>query len=364
MKLTFNCPVNSVSFGQVSVALLKEAYERGCGVTLLPIGEKLDLSSQDNSDEAFQKWLTGAVKYFQRDHDRNSPALKLWHINSSLGWLSDKQILFTFYELDDPTDTEVSILKQQPLTLVSSRYTQEVLESKGVNNVKYCALGFDSRNFKRIDKEYFSDERIVFNLCGKYEYRKRHEKILKAWAKKFGNNRKYFLQCALYNPFLDGQANNELIARALGHKKFFNMNFFPHMKTNAEYNDFLNSGDIVIGMSGAEGWGLPEFQSVALGKHAVMLNAHAYKGWANKDNAVMVDPSGKIDAYDEMFFKKGQEFNQGQIYDWDEDDFISACEEAIKRAEDNRVNEAGLLIPENFSYSSTFDTIWKELETL
>ena len=49
------------------------------------------------------------------------------------------------------------------------------------------------------------------------------------------------------------------------------------MPTNTAYNDYLNSGDIIIGMSGGEGWGLPEFHSVALGKYGIILNAHAYK---------------------------------------------------------------------------------------
>ena len=47
-------------------------------------------------------------------------------------------------------------------------------------------------------------------------------------------------------------------------KEYFNINFLGMMQKNSLYNDFLNSGNIVLGMSGAEGWGLPEFQSVVL----------------------------------------------------------------------------------------------------
>ena len=82
------------------------------------------------------------------------------------------------------------------------------------------------------------------------------------------------------------------------------------MPKNETYNQFLNSGDVVIGMSGAEGWGLPEFQSVCMGKHSVILNATSYKDWANESNSVLVEPSGKVDAYDEVFFKKGSFKNQ------------------------------------------------------
>jgi hypothetical protein len=58
-----------------------------------------------------------------------------------------------------------------------------------------------------------------------------------------------------------------------------------------------------------------------------------------------------------MFFKKGADANQGQIFSWDEDDFISGCEEAIKRVESSRVNEEGLKLQEKFTYSKTVDRI-------
>jgi hypothetical protein len=134
------------------------------------------------------------------------------------------------------------------------------------------------------------------------------------------------------------------------------------MPKNAEYNDFLNSSNIVIGMSGGEGWGLPEFQSVALGKHAVILNAHAYRDWATTENVVLVDPAKKVDCYDGMFFKKGNDFNQGQIFDWDEDDFLDACDVAVSRVESNRVNVKGLELQKEFTYKKTLEGVMNVLK--
>jgi len=361
MSLSFNCPINSVSFGQVSVALLREAYSRKDSVNVLPIGDKMDLVSQ-KEDEDFSKWLDGAVKSFGTAHKREDPAFKLWHFNGATSFVSDNQALFTFYELDSPTETEVNIAKNNRKVIFSSSYSRDVFKAKGVD-AHFVPLGFDSHNFKVLDKKYFDDDRIVFTLGGKFEYRKHHGKILSAWAKKFGDDRKYFLQSALFNPFLNPQNNNDLVARSLEHKKYFNMSFMGIMEKNSEYNDFLNAGNIAIGMSGGEGWGLPEFQSMGLGKHAVILNAHAYKDWATSENAVLVEPSRKIDCADGLFFRKGEQFNQGQMYDWDEDDFISGCEEAIKRVENNRVNEEGLKIQENFTYGKTLDGVKNVLET-
>ena len=129
------------------------------------------------------------------------------------------------------------------------------------------------------------------------------------------------------------------------------------MQKNKSYNEFLNSGDIIIGMSGGEGWGLPEFHSVGIGKHSVILNAHSYKEWATPENSVLVEPSGKMDVYDNMFFEKGSDFNQGQIFDWEEDAFINACETAIERVEENKINKAGRRIKEDFKISNTVESI-------
>ena len=129
------------------------------------------------------------------------------------------------------------------------------------------------------------------------------------------------------------------------------------MQKNSLYNDFLNSGDIIIGMSGGEGWGLPEFQSVALGKHGVILNATAYKEWATEANTTLIEPCGKIEAADGVFFKKGGAFNQGNIFAFDEDEFIEGCEKAVQRHKNTPINLEGLKLQKDFTYSKTVDAI-------
>lgn len=355
--MNFNLPINSVSFGQVSTALLKRLKERGTETNLFEIGS-IDLSSQEE-DRDFISWIEESLKRAKESHDRNSKIFKLWHLNGSLQSYSNEQHLLSFYELDDPTPFELNIARNSVLYF-SSEYTVDVFKSKGVD-AEYIPLFFDHYNFKDTGKKYFDDGRIVFNLVGKFEKRKHHAKVLKAWASKYGNNKKYFLQCSTFNPFLKPQDNNALVANALGGQRYFNISHLPFMAKNSIYNDYLNSSNIVIGMSGGEGWGLPEFQSVALGKHAVILNANGYKSWANSDNSILVEPSGKIDSEDGMFFKKGLNINQGQIFDFNEDDFISACELAIKNVEQNPVNENGIKIQSDFSIDKTLDIISNKL---
>tara|TARA_R100000808_G_C2152471_1_gene161940 strand:+ start:444 stop:1538 length:1095 start_codon:yes stop_codon:yes gene_type:complete len=363
MDFAVNVPLNSVSFGQVSIAILKELKKKGHNPSIFPISENVDLSTQEDNKD-FTEWITRGIQKANRSHKRDMPTFKLWHINGSLGSFSKNQILFTFYELDQPTPEEVNIVKNNSKVLFSSSETTQIYNFLGIDNVHTVPLGFDKDNFHTKEKTYFKDNRITFNVVGKFEKRKHHQKLIKAWLKKYGNKEGYFLQISVFNPFIKPEDNQKVATMLLENKKYFNVNFYGFMAKNSLYNDFLNSGDIILGMSGGEGWGLPEFHSVAMGKHAVILNASAYKEWANEKNSVLVDPCGKIPVYDNMFFQEGQPYNQGNIYNFDEDAFIEACEEAVKRTKSNRVNKEGLKLQEDFTYAKTTDAILKHLEDI
>jgi hypothetical protein len=354
MEFALHLPINPLSFGQVSTALLREVYKRGLEPAIFTIGN-IDLNTQ-RLEQPFVDWLNRCVSKAISTHKRNVPVIKLWHLNGGLESVSDKQILFTFYELDSPTREEINIIKNNSQVVVSSNYSVKTFHDFGASNVSFAPLGFDKDNFFVKPKRHFEDGRITFNLLGKLEKRKNHLKVLQAWVKKYGNNPKFFLTCAIFNPFLKIEDQDMLLKQALGNRKPFNVEFLKMMPTNEMYNDFLNSGDITIAMSGGEGWGLGEFHSVALGKYCVGLNAHAHKDWMNDKNTVLVNPSGKTEAYDGAFFHKGHPFNQGNIYTFDDEEFIAGCEKAVELFKINPVNQEGRKL-QDFSYSATLDKL-------
>ena len=136
------------------------------------------------------------------------------------------------------------------------------------------------------------------------------------------------------------------------------------MPSNEMYNDLLNNTDIVLAMSGGEGWGLPEFQAVALGKHCIGLNAHAYKDWMDENNSVLIQPNGKIPCYDNIFFKQGLEFNQGNIFDWDDKEFLDGLDKVEQRFKNNPINEEGLKLQDKFTYSKMVDSILEIMKNI
>ena len=360
MDVAIEAAINPLSFGNCSYNILLEFFKKGLSPNIFLIGDKADLSSFDRIEKDFAEWLQHCATKSNIKHSRDMPGLKIWHINGSLPSYVNKQSLFTFYELDRPTKVEVNILNNQERIFVSSSYTKKVFEDFSIKNVIHCPLGFDANHFASTNKKYNEDQ-ITFGLAGKLEKRKQHHKVLSAWAKRYGDNPKYALNCAIQNPFLSQEQQGGALLNILK-KRYFNINFLGFMPTNSLYNDYLNSNDIILGMSAGEGWGLPEFQSVCLGKHAVILNAHAYKDWADKDNAVLVAPSGKVEAYDGVFFNEGAAFNQGQYFDWNEDEFISACEEAEKRLESNPLNTKGAELAQKFTWKKTSETILENIK--
>jgi glycosyltransferase involved in cell wall biosynthesis len=361
MSLAFNLPINSVSFGQISTLILRELYNSKLNVGILPIGN-VDLSTQSDLTQEFGNWLQQSINSSLETYNRKNKLFKLWHLNGSFESYSNEQVLLSFYELDQPTKVELNTVKNNHKVLFSSKETVEIFKNLGCKNVEYIPLAFDKYNFNRIDKPYFVDDRIVFNLVGKLEKRKHHLKLIKLWAKKFGNNKKYALQCCIFNPFMKPEDQNNLIAQALEGKTYFNINFLPFMGQNKIYNDFLNSANIVLGMSGAEGWGLPEFHSVAMGKYAVIMDAHGYKSWANESNSVLVQANSKIEAYDGMFFNKGAPYNQGNIYDFSEEEFINGCELAIKKVESDKLNKEGLKLQQEFTSEKFIENVISHLK--
>ncbi len=363
-KYAFNLPINSTSLGQVSLSILREIHSRNLDIFLFPIGP-LDLSSiSDLNENDFISFLHRSVQETPKTYSRNIPIFKLWHIAGSLESLSLKQNLLTFYEVDNPTDVEINIIKNNNKVYLSNSFSVELFKSKGLENVNFMPLGFDNKSFNLVRDTSKQRDVIHFGLFGKLEpSRKRHLKTLTAWAEKFGNNPKYALHCAIYNNFLDPRVQSQIILNALNNKKYWNINFLPHIPSNKSYNELLNHIDIVLAMSGGEGWGLPEFQSVALGKHCLGLNAHAYKDWMTKENAITINPTKtKIDVYDDMFFKKGQDFNQGQIFDWNKEEFHEGLDSIVNRFLENPVNLEGLKLQENFKYSKMVDQILLSLD--
>jgi len=160
----------------------------------------------------------------------------VWHINGSERTLGQNQYLYTFYEVDSPTEEEVSIVKSQKHVFFSSSESASFFKGKGCNNVSYVPLGFDD-DFYVTNKKYLDDDITHFGLIGKFERRKNTAALINIWARKFGNNPKYQLTCLVNNQFIGEEKQKEAINTALGGIKLIILTYYqPYKQTKKSMN--------------------------------------------------------------------------------------------------------------------------------
>ena len=336
-KLIVKCPINSTSIGNVSFNILRELFKLDFDVALFPVQNSIDLGVYDSVSPEFKNWLQSSFDNNQKKVEKDTPTLQVWHINNSTERHSSKSFLYTFYELDSPTFTEKNICASHDKVIFSSTYADAQFKEAGLKNTTYIPLGFDEDLYET-NKEYLGSDIIHFGLMGKMEKRKHTLKILKLWAKTFGNNPKYQLSCAINNPFMSPEVLNQSISATLEGEYYDNINFVPFMRTNSEVNEFMNSVNIdLTGLSGGEGWNLPAFNCTCLGKWSCVLNATSHTDWANNENSILIQPSNKEPAYDNVFFREGSQVNQGNIYQFSEQDFQTALILAISRHKEKNI---------------------------
>ena len=359
-KLTFYAPLNNLSFGNITYNFLKEFYKRNFSLSFFPIGEGLNVSAFDKIDPDFKNWIESSVKGRYLTVDPEDPTIKMWHIVQGENRITPRQYLYTFYELDQPTEVEKNLVSLQNKTIFSSSYASDSFTRAGCSNTCSIPVGFDT-DFFETGKTYLKD-RVHFVLMGKFEKRKHTAKIIEMWAQKYGNNKDYQLSCCVTNPFFKPEQMQQIIANSLKGKTYFNINFLPYLNTNSEVNELMNSADIdLTGLSGAEGWNLPSFNMSCLGKWSIVLNASSHLDWATQDNSFLVQPTGKIPSEDGVFFKSGQDFNQGNIYDFDTEDALAQIEKAVEKCKSP--NEEGRKLKDSFSYSNTIDKILEVVDS-
>lgn len=353
-NIIYKGAINPLSFGNVSYNLLREMYKRETNVAFFPFGDNLNFESFDKIEEDFKNWIILSSQNRFHTINKDSKCLSQWHINGSESRISRHQTLFTFYETDEPSLVESSIVNLQDQCIFASKHATNAFKSKNCKNVYHVPIGFDT-DLQGSDEEYLPNK-IHFGLMGKFEKRKNTAQIIKNWVKTYGNNYDYQLTCCINNPFFKPEDMNALISKCLEGQSVGNVNFLPHLKTNSEVNEFINAIDVDLsGLSGAEGWNLPAFNATALGKWSIVMNHTSHKDWANSNNSILIEPDSQAPIYDQTFFKQDGIFNQGNMNIISDETMINAFKKSEKFY--GKKNNKGLELQKQFTYKKTLNNI-------
>lgn len=364
MELNLECAINSLSYGQITYGVLNELYNRNVFPNIFPRMNQVDLAAYDTASARYKEQLQIGINKAYVNYNKSTPYLNIWHIHGgSWAKISEPSYLLTFHELDSLTKAEVNIVNSYNKVFVTSTYSKQVFEDSGVNiPVIAIPLGIDTTQTFTINKPYLTGQATVWSIIGKFENRKHTKRAIQGWIKLYGGNPLHRLHLFITNPFVKQEQMNQIFADIFNNAPLpSNVILFGYQPTNSLMNDAFNATDIIIDMSGGEALSLPSLSCVALGKHAVIHNCTAMKDWANSENAVLVEPSGVIPVYDNMFFRPNEPFNQGNIYTWEESDYLKGLQNGYSRWLQNKTNEAGKQLTQSYNYSVGTNIILKEI---
>ena len=346
-------PINQLGYGVAGLNTLKALQEEGVEVSLFTIGQP-QVTSQEDAD-AVAKGLKAAMTF-----DPKAPCVKIWHQNQMAERIgSGKFIGFPIFELDTFSDLEKHHLNSCDELMVCSKWAKQVcLDQLYMSPNGHTYLDADAKVHVvplGVDAELFppapvrQDDKTIFFNCGKWEVRKGHDILMKAFEKvaEKHNNVELWMMCT--NPFNSPEEENrwhQLYAHP-------NVKIIPRAETQKDVYNIMSQVDCGVFPSRGEGWNLELLEMMSAGKHVIATNYSAHTEFCTKENSRLVTIEDKEPAFDGKWF-----FGQGNWAKISEDQLIQlqGYMESFHTSEKD-TNNSGIETAKQFSWKNTARSI-------
>lgn len=296
-NLNLNCPINSTGYGITSLNITKELIKEH-NVALFPLGTTAEVNSEQDK-LLIQNALQNSSKF-----DYKAPCLKIWHqhdLASKIG--NSHYYAFPFFELDTFTEREKHHLKFPDFLFTASSWGKEILINNGMTQPIYVApLGVDMDIFKPPMKIKFENNNYVFFHIGKWEARKGHDFLIKAFESAFTSTDNVELWLLPHNPFLSENETSEWLKLVEQCKLKDKIKIFNKLPTQYHLAEFINHGDCGVFLSRAEGWNNEILESMALNKPIITTNYSAHTEYCTSDNSMLINVDETEPANDNKWF--------------------------------------------------------------
>ena len=352
MEINLQAPINQLGYGVAGLNILKALQDKA-EVSLFPIGQP-QVTNQADADAVTRGVETA------KTFNPNAPCIKIWHQNQMAERIgSGKFIGFPIFELDTFSDVEKHHLNSCDELMVCSQWARNVcLENISAkwsdpkywhqNKISVVPLGVDAELFPPAPVRQ-NDKTIFFN-CGKWEVRKGHDILIKAFKKvlEHGENAELWMMCS--NPFNSEQENAQW-HQLYNHPK---VKLIPRAETQQEVYNIMSQVDCGVFPSRGEGWNLELLEMMSVGKHVIATDYSAHTEFCTQENCGLVPTKELESAIDGKWF-----FGQGN---WAKIDAHAEMDLHMKMMrfildKKGRVNDAGIETAKRFSWDNTANKI-------
>lgn len=297
-KININCVIGGTGYGITSLNILKKLYAHNIEVSLFPIGQDFNCNNEEEKNIVL-KCIKNAEKF-----DSKSPCLKIWHQHDLAQRVGEgKYYAYPFFELDTFTDLEKHHLNNVDYLFTSSQWAKQVLLS---NNIKVpitvCPLAVDMQIFFPPPKIRIKKPNYVFFNIGKWEIRKSHDFLIKAFNLAFTEKDNVELWLVPHNPFLSEEESKRWIGLVENSRLKNKIRIFDRLPTQYHLAEVIFNGDCGVFLSRAEGWNNEILETMAINRPVIATNFSAHTEYCTRENSYLVDIDEKEPANDGKWF--------------------------------------------------------------
>ena len=360
-SINLSCPINQLGYGLSGLNITKSLIDLKQDVSLFPIG---NIEATDEHTDMLKSAIGSA-----RTPDWKAPSIKMWHQHDMAQFVGNgTKYGFPIFELDRFTDLELHHLHYLDNWIVTSQWGKDIIieslsKIRGEDYVKehthIVPLGVDREVFREATSH--KEETIFFN-CGKWEVRKGHDVLIKAFNEAFNEDDNVELWMMCDNPFYPEEENFKWERLYRSSKLGEKVRIIPRQKTQQDVYNVMTQTDCGVFPARAEGWNLELLEMMSCGKNVIATNYSAHTEFCNKDNCLLVDTEEKEDAVDGFWFR-----GQGQWASIKEKEISSLAEHMRtvheqKKADNLKMNQSGVDTAKQFSWANSAEKVVKAIE--
>jgi len=343
MNINLMTPINQLGYGVAGLNILK-ALQRKANVSLHMIGQPQVTNQADA--EAVTKGIETSKMF-----DPEAPCIKIWHQNQMAERVGRGTFIgFPIFELDTFTDLEKHHLDSCDRLFVCSQWAKDVLQNTSTFpwTTNVVPLGVDMEIFKPAPVR--NNNKTIFFNCGKWEIRKGHDILIKAFKMMLdhGIDAELWMMCG--NPFNSPEEDAKW-HQLYNHPK---VKLIPRAETQQEVYNIMSQVDCGVFPSRGEGWNLELLEMMAAGKHVIATNYSAHTEFCTTKNCGLVDIDGVEPAFDgKWFFGQG---NWAKITPHAELDLYTKMSKFTVEKK-GTVNTFGVETAKKFSWDNTAERV-------
>ena len=332
-------PINQLGYGVAGLNIVK-ALSKISSVALWTIGQA-QITTQEDANICKEAIEMSSI------YDADRPCVRIWHQNDLAQFVGKgKRIGFPIFELDTFNSVELHHLRNVDELFVCSNWAKNIIKNNDIDiPTKVVPLGVDASIFKPVQPA--EREKTIFFNCGKWEIRKGHDILIKAFKQAFDENDNVELWMMCQNPFNSPQ--EEIQWQSLYHDP--KIKIIPRVETQEQVYNIMTKIDCGVFPSRGEGWNLEALELMACGKHVIATDYSAHTEFCTKDNADLVTITEKELAFDNKWFH-GQG-GWAKISEPQVEQLASYMKEFHLKQKRHTINQNGVETALKFSWDNT-----------